>query len=138
MSPVSDEKRALFQNWITDQGKRGGHAIAAYSGDTSWMIDGPLRIPFKSPLLTYATTGGMAIGHIGRWYGPEGSGKSLTNWGLIHSANHYPEVMTEIYEREIRFWQRRNKFKAGKIKKRLKQAVETFPNGMSVCLFDTE
>lgn len=138
MSPVDDAKREQFRNWIVDQGKSGGHATAAYTGDTSWMVDGPMRIPFQSPILTYATSGGMAVGHIGRWYGPEGSGKSLSNWGLIACANRYPEVMTEILEREIRFWQKRNKFKAGKIKKRLKECVQRFPNGMSVCLFDTE
>jgi RecA/RadA recombinase len=136
--PVTREKRESFANWITDSGKKGGHAIAAYNGDDTWLSHGPLRIPFVSPTVTWATTGGMPIGHIGRWYGPEHSGKSLTNWGLIYCAQHYPEVMTQILEREILFWQKRNKFKAAKIKKRLKEAVDTFPDGMSVCLFDTE
>jgi len=136
--PVTKDNRDKFRSWVTDQGKNGGHAAAAFSGEDSWLTSGPLRIPFVSPIITWATTGGMAVGHIGRWYGPEGSGKSLTNWGLIYSAQNYPEVMTEIYEREIRFWQARNKLKAGKIKKRLKEAIATFPDGMSVCLFDTE
>lgn len=136
--PVQVEKREKFINWITDSGKKGGHAVAAYSGEDSWLTSGPLRIPFVSPILTWATTGGMPVGHMGRWYGPEGSGKSLTNWGLIYCAQNYPAIMQEILEPEIRFWQKRNKFKANKIKKRLREIQEQFPDGMSVALWDTE
>src|SRR4051794_35524084 len=136
---VDPAKREAFLAWVTDQGKNGGHATAAYTGEDSWLAAGPMRIPFLSPILTWATTGGPAIGHIGRWYGPEGSGKSMTNWGLIYCAQHYPEVISELYEHEIRYYERtRKKLQAGKLKKRMKEAVEKFPDGMSVCLFDTE
>lgn len=92
-----------------------------------------------SPLLTWATNGGMPIGHMGRWYGPEGSGKSMNNWGLIYCAQNYPEIMTNLYELEIKFWEaQRKKMKATFIKRRLKELVKRFPNGMAVCLFDTE
>lgn len=137
--PVDPLKREQFLRWVTDQGKDGGHASAAYTGDDSWLTDSPLRIPFMSPILTWATTGGMPVGHIGRWYGPEGSGKSMNNWGLIYCAQNYPEVMTEIFGQEIRYYERtRKKMKAALLKKRLKMACARFPDGMSVCLYDTE
>lgn len=137
--PVDPEKRARYLSWITDQGKNGGHALAAYSGNESWLVEGPMRIPFMSPLLTYATTGGMPVGHFGRWYGPDGSGKSMTNWGLIWCAQNYPAVIREIFEYEIRYWlARKQKIKAAKAKKRMNEAIAKFPDGMSVLLIDTE
>lgn len=137
--PVDPEKREKFLAWVTDQDKNGGHAVAAYTGDDTWLTDGPLRIPFMSPSMTYATTGGVPIGHIARWYGPEGSGKSMNNWGLAYCAQNYPAIMTELLEREIRYWQaKRKKLAAARIKKRLKDVLERFPDGMSVCLYDTE
>jgi RecA/RadA recombinase len=137
--PVDPAAREKFLAWITDQGKNGGHAQAAYTGEQSWLVEGPLRIPFRSPILTWATTGGMPVGHIGRWYGPEGSGKSMTDWGLFYCAQNFPRIMTELAENEIRYYEAtRRKLQAGKVKKRLRDAVARFPDGMSICLYDTE
>lgn len=137
--PVDAAKREKYLEWVVDQGKLGGHALAAYTGKESWLVEGPMRIPFLSPIMTWATTGGMPVGHFGRWYGPEGSGKSMTNWGLIYCAQNYPVVISQIFEHEIRYLQaRRKKMIAGKVKQRLKAAVAKFPDGMSVILFDTE
>lgn len=136
---VDPAKREAFLAWVVDQGKNGGHAAAAYTGEDSWLVEGPLRIPFLSPILTWATTGGMPVGHVGRWYGPEGSGKSMTNWGLAYCAQRFPEVVTSLYEDEIHYYEKtRKKLQAGKLKRRMKDAVARFPDGMSVCLFDTE
>ncbi len=97
------------------------------------------RIMFRSPMLTWATGGGVKIGHFGRWYGPEGSGKSLTNLGLIWSCQHFPEVTTEWYELMIHNAEkRRKKIVAVMLKSQLKQLLERFPNGMDTMLFDTE
>jgi len=137
--PVDPQAREKFLAWITDQGKNGGHASAAYTGEDSWLSEGPLRIPFLSPILTWATTGGVPVGHIGRWYGPEGSGKSMTNWGLFYCAQNFPRIMTDLAEYEIRFYEATGKkLKAGKVKKRLNEAVKRFPDGMTICLYDTE
>lgn len=98
------------------------------------------RIPFVSPMLTWATTGGVKIGQLGRWYGIEGSGKSLTNWGLIKAAMNYPEVISDQYERQIKILESRGG-KALAIKKRkqdMKKLVDKFPDGMTVALFDAE
>lgn len=136
--PVEPENRVKFLEWITDTGKKGGRAQAIHHAGTA-LAEAPLRVPFLSSTMTWATNGGMPVGHMGRFYGPEGSGKSLNNWGLSYCAQNYPEVMTEILEREIRFWQNQgNKFKATAIKGRLKRILERFPDGMSVCLWDTE
>jgi RecA/RadA recombinase len=135
--PVDPVAREKYLGWITDPGKKGGHASAAYTGE-SLLAEAPARIPFLSPTMTWATSGGMPIGHMGRWYGPEGSGKSMLNWGLIYCAQNYPRIMSDIYELEIRFWQRRKKMKAVILKKRLNDLIDRFPDGMSVLLFDTE
>jgi RecA/RadA recombinase len=137
--PVKPESRDKFLSWITNQDKNGGHATAAYTGDDSWLVEGPLRIPFLSPILTWATTGGVAVGQMGRWYGPDGSGKSMTNWGLVYCAQNFPEIVTQSFEHEIRYYERtRKKLQAGKLKKRLRDACQRFPDGMSVVIFDTE
>ena len=129
--PVDPDKRAKYLEWVIKRGV--GSRI--YEPST----EGPLRVPFVSPLLTWAACGGMPIGHIGRWYGPEGSGKSLANWGLSYCAQNYPAVVTEWYELEIKFWESRKlRLKANIAKRKLKSAVAAFPDGMSVLLFDTE
>lgn len=137
--PVDPEKRDKFRQWVVDQGKTGGHASAAYTGEDTWLTESPAGIPFVSPVMTWATTGGPKIGHISRWYGPDGSGKSMSNWGMIYCAQNYPRIITEMYEREIRYLQaRRKKFKAIGLGKKLKELVGRFPDGMAVCLYDTE
>jgi hypothetical protein len=63
----------------------------------------------------------------------------MTNWGVIYCAQHYPEVMEWVFEPEIHFYEKtRKKLMAGKLKKRLKDLQARFPDGMSVCLYDTE
>lgn len=97
------------------------------------------KIPFPSPLLTWATTGGVPIGHWCRWYGPEGSGKSMTNWGVTYAAHNFPRIVSERYEIEIHWLeQHRKKFEAVRRKKQMKNLLERFPNGMSVYIFDVE
>ena len=128
--PVNPDKRREYLEWVVNRG--AGSRI--YD-----PTDGPIRVPFVSPLLTWAATGGMPVGHIGRWYGPEGSGKSLVNWGLSYCAQNYPAVMNEYYELEIRFWEaRKMRLKAVACKRKLKSVLKRFPDGMAVLLFDTE
>lgn len=128
--PVDPDKRREYLEWVTNRGT----GTRVY--DSEEPVD---RIPFVSPMLTWASTGGMPIGHIGRWYGPEGSGKSLVNWGLTYCAQNYPRIMTEWYELEIKFYEaKRQKLKTTVLKKRLNKVLKRFPDGMSVLLFDTE
>jgi RecA/RadA recombinase len=128
--PIDPDKRREYLEWVTNRG----------TGTRVYDAESPVdRIPFVSPMLTWAATGGMPIGHIGRWYGPEGSGKSLVNWGLSYCAQNYPRIMSEWYELEIKFWEaKRNRLKATVLKRRLKNVLQRFPDGMSVLLFDTE
>lgn len=133
--PVDHAKAAEVQEWL--QSKKGGEARIVNKLEE--MTEGPMAIPVLSPTLTWSLSGGVRIGHWCRWYGPEGSGKSLTNWGLAYVAQNYPAIMTEIYEREIYFWESQNKKLATlKLKKRLKDVLRRFPNGMNVMLFDSE
>jgi len=127
---LDPERRRDYLEWVTNRG----------TGTRVYDAEDPVdRIPFISPMLTWAATGGMPIGHIGRWYGPEGSGKSLVNWGLAPCAQNYPRVMSEWYELEVKFWEaKRQKLKCTVLKKRLKTVLQRFPDGMSVLLFDTE
>ena len=128
--PVNPDSRREYLEWVTSR-EVGTRMYAPENGVS--------RIPFISPMLSWATTGGMPIGHMGRWYGPEGSGKSLVNWGISYCAQNYPRIMSEWYEIEIKFWeQRRQKLKCLGLKRKLKHAVKQFPNGMSVLIFDTE
>src|SRR3954447_11922475 len=126
---VDPAKRREYLEWVVQRGT--GSRI--YDPE-----EGPVRVPFISPLLTWAATGGMPVGHIGRWYGPEGSGKSLVNWGLSYCAQNYPAVMSQYYELEIKFWEtRKKKLKAVALKRKLNSVLKRFPDGMGVLLFDT-
>lgn len=46
------------------------------------------RIPFSSPRLNYMTFGGLPLGHIMEFSGPEGSGKTTTAFDIIKNAQH--------------------------------------------------
>jgi RecA/RadA recombinase len=128
--PVNPDARRDYLEWVTTRGS--GTKVYAPENGVS-------RIPFVSPMLSWATTGGMPIGHMGRWYGPEGSGKSLANWGLTYCAQNYPKIMSDWYEVEIKYWEaRKQKLKCAVLKRKLKNAVKKFPDGMSVLIFDTE
>lgn len=129
--PVDPEKRQEFLGWLaTEYGEDIVVTELAKHQD---------RIPFESPMLTWATCGGVPIGHMCRWYGPEGSGKSLTNWGLISAAQRYPEIITELFEADIHWLEKRgNKFASLKRKKDMERLVARFPDGMSAIIFDTE
>jgi RecA/RadA recombinase len=131
--PVDSSRRQAFIDWV--QGEKNWDT-KVFTGKTNDI--GPDRIPFLNPTLTRATSGGVPIGHMCRWYGEEGSGKSLTNLGIIYCAQNYPEIVTKELEREIRYWQVRNKFHAMRLKSRLKRLLARFPNGMGVCVYDTE
>jgi RecA/RadA recombinase len=135
--PVDKTNAAAVLEWM--ESSKGGEARIVNQADA--MSSGPLGIPFLSPTLTWATTGGAKIGHFNRWYGPEGSGKSLSNWGLAYNAQNYPAIMTERYEREIKFWEKKGPFfkvKAKRLQTRLDLILKKFPDGMSVMIFDTE
>jgi RecA/RadA recombinase len=132
--PVDPDKRREYLDWLVGRGT----GTKVYSAESE-LADGPLRIPFISPFMTWATTGGVPIGHICRWYGPEGSGKSLFNWGLIYCGQNYPRIMSELYEFEIKFWEaRRQKLRTIALKRKLKSILKRFPDGMSAAIFDTE
>jgi RecA/RadA recombinase len=133
--PVDASRRQAFIDWV--QGEKSWET-KVFTGNTDNLGDGPDRIPFLNPTLTRATSGGVPIGHICRWYGEEGSGKSLTNLGIIYCAQNYPAIVTVELEREIRYWQQRNKFHAVRLKARLKRLLAKFPDGMGVCVYDTE
>lgn len=44
------------------------------------------RIPFSSPRLNYMTFGGLPLGHVIEFSGPEGSGKTTTAFDVIKNA----------------------------------------------------
>src|SRR3954471_17206146 len=123
--PVDSSRRQAFIDWV--QGEKQWDT-KVFTGKTNDIGDGPDRIPFLNPTLTRDTSGGVPIGHMCRWYGEEGSGKSLTNLGIIYCAQNYPEIVTKELEREIRYWQVRNKFHAMRLKSRLKRLLAPFPN----------
>src|SRR6478735_1940799 len=127
--PVDPMQRQAFIDWV--QGEKSWET-KVFTGNVGNLADGPDRIPFLSPTLNRATNRGVPVGHICRWHGEEGSGKSLTNLGIIYTAQNYPEIMTMELEREIRYWQLRNKFNAVRTKARLKRILAKFPDGMGV------
>ena len=133
--PVDPTQRQAFIDWI--KGEQSWET-KVFTGNTDNLGDGPDRIPFLNPTMTRATSRGIPIGHIIREWGEEGSGKSLTNLGIIYTAQNYPEIMTKELEREIRYWQTRSKFKAVRVKAKLKRILTKFPEGMGVCVYDTE
>lgn len=99
----------------------------------------PLKVPFISPMLTWATTGGVPWGHVCRWYGPEHSGKSLTNWGLLWCAQHYHEVLEQQYEYQSNALQASgNKIKAKVKRGELKKLLELYPEKLTAMVYDTE
>jgi len=133
--PVDPTRRQGFIDWVRAE---QSWETKVFTGNTDNLGDGPDRIPFLNPTMTRATSRGLPVGHIIRSWGEEGSGKSLTNLGIIYVAQNYPEYMTAELEREIRFWQGRNKLQAVRVKARLKRILKKFPEGMGVCVYDTE
>lgn len=105
-------------------------------------LSGPVaRIPFTSPMMTWATTGGVKLGQTVRWFGEEGSGKSITNLGLIHSAQHFPEVLEQQFERRIKILEMRpqsTSLARVKLKKDYKKLAARHPEPLSVLLIDAE
>lgn len=133
---VSREKRDQFVQWVETDKAFESHIIRT----AEELSDNSGKIPF-GPMLSWATGGGINIGHMEWSYGPEGSGKSLTNLSLIKNAQNYPEVMEEYLGRLIHFYEtppHKNKFKALQLKRQLKDLQARFPDGMSVLIFDTE
>lgn len=50
------------------------------------------RIPFSNPRMNYMTYGGMPLGRMVEFYGPEGSGKTTTALDLVAQAQYlYPD-----------------------------------------------
>lgn len=130
---VDPSRREEFLEYLVKEHKDDAENII-------YRMHGPvLKVPFVSPMLTWATTGGVSVGHWGRWYGPEGSGKSLTNWGLVLVAQNLPEVISQWFEVDIHFLERHGKkLAATKVKKDMKEMVRRFPDGMETIIFDTE
>lgn len=130
---VDPSKREAFLEYLVKEHKDDAENII-------YKMHGPvLKIPFVSPMLTWATTGGVTVGHWARWYGPEGSGKSLTNWGLILVAQNLPEVISQWFEIDIHFLEKAGKkLAAQKVKKDMRELVGRFPDGMETVIFDTE
>lgn len=130
MSPVDTDKQEQFREWI------------AKAHPTTTIIEKQRdvrgRVPFASRMLTYATGGGVPFGHWIREYGPEGSGKSLSNLGMIYVGQNYPAVISEHYEFLVKHWETRNKLLALKLKREMKSLLARFPNGLDFCVFDTE
>lgn len=129
--PVDPSKRGAFRDFV------------AKNHPETRIINKPTgpvpRIPFASRMLTYATSGGVSVGHLCRWYGTEGSGKSLTNWGLIYVAQNYPAIITDLYESKIYALERLGKkLPAQMVKRQMKYAVSLFPDGMETAIYDTE
>jgi RecA/RadA recombinase len=135
--PKDSAKRAAFRQWVLESKE---WETKIFTGNMPGVADGVARIPFTwNPMLNWATGGGAAIGHFNRWWGDEGSGKSLANLGLIYAAHNFGEVTTEQYEREIYFWEGvRNKFKAKLTQKKMENLLARFPDNMSVAVYDTE
>ena len=131
--PVDPGKRQQFIEYLLKEHSEDAETIL-------YQMHGPqTKIPFQSPMLTWATTGGVSVGHFCRWYGPEGSGKSLTNWGLIWAAQNFPEMVASWYEIDIKFFEQRGKkLAASKIKREMKDIIARFPDGMEAIIFDTE
>ena len=64
------------------------------------------RIPFSSPRLNYMTFGGLPLGHVVEFSGPEGSGKTTTAIDIIKNAQKKFKKEAEeknIEERKIVF-----------------------------------
>ena len=131
--PVDPSKREAFLEYLVKEHGDDAENII-------YKMHGPqIKIPFMSPMLTWATSGGVPMGHFCRWYGPEGSGKSLTNWGLIWAAQNFAEIVSSWYEIDIKFFERKgNKLAANKVKREMKDVVARFPNGLECIIFDTE
>jgi len=131
--PVDPAKREEYIEYLIKEHKDEAETIL-------YRMHGPaIRIPFVSPMLTWATGGGVSMGHFCRWYGPEGSGKSLTNWGLIWAGQNFPELVSQWYEVDIHFFEEKgNKLAANKVKREMKEIVARFPNGLEAIIFDTE
>lgn len=64
------------------------------------------RIPFSSPRLNYMTFGGLPLGHVMEFSGPEGSGKTSTAFDIIKNAQHKFKQEAEengVEERKVVF-----------------------------------
>jgi RecA/RadA recombinase len=135
MSPITPEARAEF---LDRQRAKFGVNYVLNAGDI--VKRGPKgKIPFLSPMMTWATTGGVPFGHVCRWYGQEHSGKSLQNWGLLYVAQNYPRIITEIYETDIHWLENHGKaFAAHKLAKQLDGIISRYPDGLSAVIYDTE
>lgn len=131
MSPVDTAKQGAFRDWM-----QKAHPTSTII-EKQREVSG--RLPYASRLLTYATGGGPPFGHWVREYGPEGSGKSLSNLGMIYVGQNYPAVISEQYELLIKHFERvRNKLVALKLKREMNRLVARFPDGLDFCVFDTE
>jgi RecA/RadA recombinase len=130
---VSPEERARVLNHLINE-------IEVEAPDDDELRGPSIRIPFLSPMLTWATTGGVKIGQTCRWWGPEGSGKSLTNLGLIYCAQHFPEIIETNYERRIKILERKrsSKLAAVKLRKDLKYVQARYPEPLTTLVIDAE
>lgn len=97
------------------------------------------KLPYISPMMTWATTGGVPWGHVIRSYGPEHSGKSLSNWSLLYVAQNYAKIVSGIYETDIHWLENHNKaLAARKVAKQMDLLLKRFPDNLKIMIFDTE
>ena len=63
------------------------------------------KIPFSSPRLNYMTFGGLPLGHVIEFSGPEGSGKTTTAFDIIkHAQKKFKDEKKQLgYERKVVF-----------------------------------
>lgn len=133
--PITPEARVEF---LERQRVKFGVNRVINAGDI--IRRGPRgKLPFISPMMTWATTGGVPFGHIVRAYGPEHSGKSLNFWGILWVAQNYPEYIHQIYESDIKWLEDHGKvLPARKLHGEMKNLIKRYPDGLSAVVFDTE
>lgn len=130
---ITPEARTQFLDYLVNK-------LEVQTLDEEELVGPQARVPFISPMTTWATTGGVKLKQTCRWYGIEGSGKSLTNLGLIHEAQRFPEVLYEMYERNSKLLEMRQGTKIARLKLKRDYAIlsDRHPDPLSVLLIDAE
>jgi RecA/RadA recombinase len=135
MNDLTPEAREEFLERM-----RAKHGVDHVLNAGDILARGPKgKLPFVSPMMTWATTGGVPWGHIVRSYGHEHGGKSVTNWSLLYVAQNYTRIISELYETDIHWLEQHNKALAGKkLAKQMDQLIARFPDDLKVVIYDTE
>jgi recombination protein RecA len=83
MSPVDISQRAAILSKLEKRAAKPGVDLGIHSGADGEVVG---RIPTGSPMLDYATGGGIPERRWSRFYGGKSSGKSLLGWNIIREA----------------------------------------------------